>query len=193
MKNRFRILLPLASFAAALTSLPAAAAGKEELVEIDTTLGNIVVRLAPDRAPITVKNFLTYVREGFYKDTIFHRVIPGFMIQGGGFEKGMKQKPTNAPIENEAANGLKNNKYTIAMARTQDPHSATAQFFINVANNDFLNHTAPTPQGWGYAVFGKVVAGQDVVDQIAKVRTGMVSFYGDVPVEDVVIEKAEII
>ena len=123
----------------------------------------------------------------------FHRCIPGFMIQGGGFEKGMKQKPTNAPIENEAANGLKNNKYTIAMARTQDPHSATAQFFINVANNDFLNHTAPTPQGWGYAVFGKVVAGQDVVDQIAKVRTGMVSFYGDVPVEDVVIEKAEII
>ena len=193
MKNRFRILLPLASFAAALTSLPATAAGKEELVEIDTTLGNIVVRLAPDRAPITVKNFLTYVREGFYKDTIFHRVIPGFMIQGGGFTEQLREKPTHDPIPLEARGGMKNERYTIAMARTQDPHSATAQFFINVANNDFLNHTAPTPQGWGYAVFGKVVAGQDVVDQIAKVRTGMVSFYGDVPVEDVVIEKAEII
>ena len=162
-------------------------------VEIVTSEGNIVVNLNEKAAPTTVANFVKYAKEGFYNGTIFHRVINNFMIQGGGFEKGMKQKPTNAPIENEAANGLKNNKYTIAMARTQDPHSATAQFFINVANNDFLNHTAPTPQGWGYAVFGKVVAGQDVVDQIAKVRTGMVSFYGDVPVEDVVIEKAEII
>ena len=163
------------------------------MIRFTTNLGVIDIELDPEHAPITCANFENYVKSGFYNGTIFHRVIRGFMIQGGGFEKGMKQKPTNAPIENEAANGLKNNKYTIAMARTQDPHSATAQFFINVANNDFLNHTAPTPQGRGYAVLGKVVAGQDVVDQIAKVRTGMVSFYGDVPVEDVVIEKAEII
>ena len=143
------------------------------MIRFTTNLGVIDIELDPEHAPITCANFENYVKSGFYNGTIFHRVIRGF--------------------ENEAANGLKNNKYTIAMARTQDPHSATAQFFINVANNDFLNHTAPTPQGWGYAVFGKVVAGQDVVDQIAKVRTGMVSFYGDVPVEDVVIEKAEII
>ena len=148
------------------------------MIRFTTNLGVIDIELDPEHAPITCANFENYVKSGFYNGTIFHRVIRGFMIQGGGFEKGMKQKPTND---------------TIAMARTQDPHSATAQFFINVANNDFLNHTAPTPQGWGYAVFGKVVAGQDVVDQIAKVRTGMVSFYGDVPVEDVVIEKAEII
>ena len=168
--------------------------GKTVMVEMEIQdFGTVKLELYPDIAPITVANFVKLAGEGFYDGLTFHRIYPGFMIQGGGFEKGMKQKPTNAPIENEAANGLKNNKYTIAMARTQDPHSATAQFFINVANNDFLNHTAPTPQGWGYAVFGKVVAGQDVVDQIAKVRTGMVSFYGDVPVEDVVIEKAEII
>ena len=167
---------------------------KNPVVTIEMENGDIMkAELYPEVAPNTVNNFVSLVKKGYYDGLIFHRVINGFMIQGGGFEKGMKQKPTNAPIENEAANGLKNNKYTIAMARTQDPHSATAQFFINVANNDFLNHTAPTPQGWGYAVFGKVVAGQDVVDQIAKVRTGMVSFYGDVPVEDVVIEKAEII
>ena len=143
------------------------------MIRFTTNLGVIDIELDPEHAPITCANFENYVKSGFYNGTIFHRVIRGFMIQGGGFEKGMKQKPTNAPIENEAANGLKNNKYTIAMARTQDPHSATAQFFINVANNDFLNHTAPTPQGWGYAVFGKVVAGQDVVDQIAKVRTDL--------------------
>ena len=163
------------------------------MIRFTTNKGVFDVELNEAAAPKTCENFLQYVRSGFYNGTIFHRVISGFMIQGGGFEPGLQQKETKAPIENEANNGLKNDKYTIAMARTNDPHSATSQFFINVANNDFLNHTAPTPQGWGYAVFGKVVAGQDVVDQIAKVRTGMVSFYGDVPVEDVVIEKAEII
>ena len=190
---RIAVLALALCFGASLLPVQSHAAAPLPKVKIETSMGDIVVELNPAKAPKTVSNFLYYVKSGFYNNTIFHRVINGFMIQGGGFEKGMKQKPTNAPIENEAANGLKNNKYTIAMARTQDPHSATAQFFINVANNDFLNHTAPTPQGWGYAVFGKVVAGQDVVDQIAKVRTGMVSFYGDVPVEDVVIEKAEII
>ena len=131
------------------------------------------------------------MREGFYNGTIFHRVISGFMIQGGGFEPGLIQKPTHEPIENEAANGLKNDKYTIAMARTNEPHSATSQFFINVADNDFLNHTAPTARGWGYAVFGQVVSGMDVVDAISQVRTSTRNFYGDVPVEDVIIEKVE--
>ena len=135
-------------------------------------------------------NFLEYAKAGFYDGTIFHRVIPGFMIQGGGFTAEMAQKPTNAPIENEANNGLKNDTYTIAMARTQAPHSATAQFFINVADNGFLNFKAPTMQGWGYAVFGKVVKGQEVVDAIAKVRTGNRGFHQDVPVEAVVINKA---
>ncbi len=161
------------------------------MIRFTTNLGVIDIELDAEHAPVTTENFEEYVRSGFYDGTIFHRVIRGFMIQGGGFLPGMKEKQTRAPIENEAANGLKNDKYTIAMARTSDPHSATAQFFINVADNGFLNHTAPTPQGWGYAVFGKVVAGQDVVDQIARVRTGSRSFYGDVPLEDVVIEKAE--
>ena len=161
------------------------------MIRFTTNLGASDIELDAEHAPVTTKNFEEYVRSGFYDGTIFHRVIRGFMIQGGGFLPGMKEKQTREPIENEAANGLKNDKYTIAMARTSDPHSATAQFFINVADNGFLNHTAPTPQGWGYAVFGKVVAGQDVVDQIARVRTGSRSFYGDVPLEDVVIEKAE--
>ena len=161
------------------------------MIRFTTTLGVIDIELDPEHAPITCENFENYVKSGFYNGTIFHRVIKGFMIQGGGFEPGMQQKPTNDPIKNEADNGLKNDKYTIAMARTNDPHSATAQFFINVADNDFLNHTAPTGNGWGYAVFGKVVAGQDVVDQIARVRTGTRGWFGDVPVEDVVIEKAE--
>jgi peptidyl-prolyl cis-trans isomerase B (cyclophilin B) len=152
--------------------------------------GVVTLELDQEKAPKTVANFLSYVNKGHYNNTVFHRVIPGFMVQGGGFEPGMKQKPTDAQIENEANNGLKNNKYTVAMARTQAPHSASAQFFINVANNDFLNHTAPSMQGWGYAVFGKVVSGNDVVDRIAAVKTGNKGGHGDVPNEDVVIEKA---
>ena len=161
------------------------------MIRFTTNKGVFDVELNEAAAPKTCENFLQYVRSGFYNGTIFHRVISGFMIQGGGFEPGLQQKETKAPIENEANNGLKNDKYTIAMARTNDPHSATSQFFINVADNDFLNHTSPTPRGWGYAVFGKVVAGTDVVDAIAAVRTASRSWYGDVPVEDVVMETVE--
>lgn len=161
------------------------------MIRFTTNKGVFDVELNEAAAPKTCENFLQYVRSGFYNGTIFHRVISGFMIQGGGFEPGLQQKETKAPIENEANNGLKNDKYTIAMARTNYPHSATSQFFINVADNDFLNHTSPTPRGWGYAVFGKVVAGTDVVDAIAAVRTASRSWYGDVPVEDVVMEKVE--
>ena len=152
--------------------------------------GTITLELDQEKAPDSVANFLSYVKKGHYDNTIFHRVIPGFMVQGGGFEPGMKQKETDAPIQNEAKNGLKNDNYTVAMARTGDPHSASSQFFINVANNGFLNHTAPSAQGWGYAVFGKVVKGQDVVDKIKAVATGNKGGHGDVPKEDVVIEKA---
>jgi peptidyl-prolyl cis-trans isomerase B (cyclophilin B) len=140
-----------------------------------------------------VKNFLAYVESGHYGNTIFHRVIDGFMVQGGGFEPGMKQKPTRAPVKNEATNGLKNDRYTVAMARTNDPHSASAQFFINVKDNDFLNHTAPTPQGWGYCVFGKVVEGQDIVDRIKAVKTGRSGMHQDVPQQDVILERAEVV
>lgn len=163
------------------------------MIRFTTNKGVIDIELDHEHAPKSSANFEQYVRDGFYDGTIFHRVIKGFMIQGGGFERGMKEMATRAPIENEAANGLKNNKYTIAMARTSDPHSASSQFFINVADNDFLNHTAPNPQGWGYAVFGKVTAGQNVVDEIARVPTSTRGFYGDVPVDDIVIEKAEIL
>ncbi|MCE4059017.1 MULTISPECIES: peptidylprolyl isomerase [Pandoraea] len=163
------------------------------MVELHTNHGVIRIELDAAKAPKTVENFLNYVKNGFYDGTVFHRVINGFMVQGGGFEAGMKQKPTEATIENEANNGLKNDKYTLAMARTNDPHSATAQFFINVNDNDFLNHSSPTPQGWGYAVFGKVVEGQEVVDAIKGVKTGSKGFHQDVPVEDVVIEKAVIV
>ena len=152
--------------------------------------GVIALELDDAKAPKSVANFLAYVKSGHYDGTIFHRVINGFMIQGGGFTPDMKQKPTNAPIENEAANGLKNDIYTIAMARTNEPHSASAQFFINVKNNDFLNHTAPTERGWGYAVFGRVTSGQDVVDAIKDVPTGRRGYFDDVPLEAVVIEKA---
>ena len=149
------------------------------------SLGAITLELDEAKAPITVANFLNYVKKGHYDGTIFHRVIPGFMIQGGGFAPGMQQKQTDAEIQNEANNGLKNDKYTIAMARTSAPHSASAQFFINVANNDFLNYKSPTPQGWGYAVFGKVVEGQDIVDKIAAVATGRRGMHDDVPKNDV--------
>ncbi|NLJ51697.1 MAG: peptidyl-prolyl cis-trans isomerase [Alcaligenaceae bacterium] len=162
-------------------------------VKLITNKGDIVLELDGEKAPVTTENFLNYVKDGFYTNVIFHRVIPNFMVQGGGFEPGMSQKDTNAPIKNEADNGLKNDKYTIAMARTQDPHSASAQFFINTNNNDFLNFSAPTTQGWGYAVFGKVVEGTEVVDAIEKVETGTRGFHGDVPREDVVIQSAEIV
>jgi len=163
------------------------------MVKLHTNFGVISIELDAERAPVTVANFLQYVRDGHYDNTIFHRVIDGFMIQGGGFEPGMRQKPTRAPIRNEADNELRNEAYTIAMARTSDPHSATAQFFINVADNDFLDHTAPTPQGWGYCVFGRVTDGTDVVDRIKRVATGRRGVHQDVPIEDVVIEKAEIV
>ena len=155
--------------------------------------GVITLELNDQKAPKTVANFVNYVKKGHYDGTIFHRVIDGFMIQGGGFTAGMNQKPTDAPIENEANNGLKNEKYSVAMARTQAPHSASAQFFINVADNAFLNHTAPTAQGWGYAVFGKVVGGQDLVDRLKAVKTGRRGFHDDVPMEDVVLEKAVVV
>ena len=157
---------------------------------IDTSKGNIVIETYPKKAPITVKNFESYANKGFYANTIFHRVIDGFMIQGGGFTKDMAQKQTDAPIQNEASNGLKNEKYTIAMARTQDPDSASSQFFINVNNNNFLDY--PGQDGAGYCVFGKVIEGQDVVDKIAKVTTGSSGMHQDVPNEPVIIEEASV-
>jgi peptidyl-prolyl cis-trans isomerase B (cyclophilin B) len=162
------------------------------MVNLHTNHGIITLELDAAKAPATVENFLGYVRSGHFNNTIFHRVIDGFMIQGGGFEPGMKQKPTGAQVKNEADNKLKNDSYTVAMARTSDPHSATAQFFINVANNDFLNHKAPNAQGWGYCVFGKVTAGTDVVDKIKRVKTGSRAGHQDVPLDDVIIEKAEV-
>jgi peptidyl-prolyl cis-trans isomerase B (cyclophilin B) len=162
-------------------------------VKMSTNQGDFIISLNAEKAPKTVANFLAYVKDGFFDGTIFHRVIDGFMIQGGGFEPGLKQKPTKATVENEANNGLKNNKYTLAMARTSDPHSATAQFFINVANNDFLNHTAPTAQGWGYAVFGEVVEGQDVIDKMKGVPTANSGFHQNVPTTDIVITKAVVL
>jgi peptidyl-prolyl cis-trans isomerase B (cyclophilin B) len=161
-----------------------------QTVELHTTAGVIRLELDDAKAPITVANFVDYVKAGHYDGTVFHRVIKGFMVQGGGFEVGMKQKPTKGEIQNEANNGLKNDKYTIAMARTSAPHSASAQFFLNATNNDFLNFKSESPQGWGYAVFGKVVAGTEVVDAIEKVRTGRRGGHDDVPVDDVVITKA---
>jgi peptidyl-prolyl cis-trans isomerase B (cyclophilin B) len=161
------------------------------MVKLHTNFGVIGIELDEAKAPASAANFLEYVKSGFFNNTVFHRVIDGFMIQGGGFEPGLKQKATREAIKNEANNGLKNDKYTVAMARTSDPHSATAQFFINVADNSFLNHTAETSQGWGYAVFGRVVEGQDIVDQIRKVKTGSRGMHQDVPVDDVIVERAE--
>lgn len=163
------------------------------MVKLHTNHGVITLKLDAEKAPKTVENFLAYVEAGHYDNTIFHRVIGNFMVQGGGFEPGMKQKPTNPPIDNEAANGLKNKRGTLAMARTNDPHSASAQFFINVVDNEFLDFKSPSGNGWGYCVFAEVVEGMDVVDSIRKVKTGNKGFHQDVPVEDVIIEKAEII
>ena len=187
MRSLFLIALTI-GVAAAQT---AAAAGPQ--VELKTNRGAIVIELYPDKAPKTVANFLQYVKDGQYNGTVFHRAIDGFMIQGGGFDRDMKQRPTRAPVDNEAANGLKNDYGTIAMARTSDPHSATAQFFINVKNNDFLNFREPTAQGYGYTVFGKVVSGMDVVDKIAKVPTSNAGPHQNVPREPVIIQAAQIL
>jgi peptidyl-prolyl cis-trans isomerase B (cyclophilin B) len=157
---------------------------------METSAGSIRIELDDEKAPLSAANFLEYVNKGHYDGTVFHRVIPGFMIQGGGFEPGMKQKPTAAPIRNEAGNGLKNRRYTLAIARTSDPHSATAQFFINTADNGFLDFRAENAQGWGYAVFGRVVEGSEVIDSIERVQTGRKGFHDDVPLEDVRIERA---
>ena len=180
-------------FILSLAAVPGGALAADPQVDIKTNVGTIRLELYPAKAPKTVANFVNYVKKGHYDGTVFHRVIDGFMIQGGGFEPGMTQKPTDAPIENEANNGLKNDRYTVAMARTQAPHSASAQFFINVADNEFLNHKSPTPQGWGYAVFGKVVGGTDVVDKLKGVGTGRKGFHDDVPLQDVVLEKAVLV
>ncbi|MFP3868757.1 MAG: peptidylprolyl isomerase [Desulfobacteraceae bacterium] len=166
---------------------------KPILVKLETSKGDITLELNQDKAPVTVANFLEYVKEGFYDGTIFHRVIDGFMIQGGGFDVNLQPKPTREPIKNEADNGLSNEAYTIAMARTADPHSATSQFFINVADNHQLDHTAKTPQGWGYAVFGKVVQGQEVVDNIKAVPTASQGLHQNVPQEPVIINKALVV
>ncbi len=173
--------------------MEAQAAQQPVFVKLETGKGDITLELYPDKAPATVDNFVQYVKDGFFNGTIFHRVINGFMIQGGGLDAQMNQKPTRAPIKNEADNGLKNEAYTIAMARTMDPHSATAQFFINVANNGSLNHTGKDPRGWGYAVFGKVVKGQEVVDKIKAVPTGNKGMHQNVPLEPVVINKATVV
>jgi peptidyl-prolyl cis-trans isomerase B (cyclophilin B) len=162
-------------------------------VQMDTSAGSLRIELDDEKAPKSVANFLAYVEQGHYDNTVFHRVIKGFMVQGGGFEPGMKQKGTNAPIPNEANNGLKNKKYTLAMARTNDPHSATAQFFINAADNEFLDFRAENAQGWGYAVFGRVVAGTEIVDAIERMRTGRKGFHDDVPLEDVRIEHVTLV
>jgi len=162
-------------------------------VRLETSQGNITIELDEAKAPESARNFIEYVEAGHYDNTVFHRVIKGFMIQGGGFEPGMKQKATRAPIRNEANNGVKNDRYTLAMARTNDPHSATAQFFINATDNEFLNFKSESGSGWGYAVFGKVVEGADVVDKIEQVKTGRSGFHNDVPLEDVVIRRAVVV
>ena len=206
----FTRLLPVLLLACALLAAPQdiRAQGPDPVVKLETSMGDILVRLDARKAPMTTANFLEYVKAGQYDGTIFHRVIPGFMIQGGdpegtgmggpgygikGETASLREKTTRAPIKNEADNGLRNRKYTIAMARTSDPHSATAQFFINVKDNSFLDHRSKDPQGWGYAVFGKVIRGQDVVDQIAAVKTGSRGYYEDVPMQPVIIKRATIV
>jgi peptidyl-prolyl cis-trans isomerase B (cyclophilin B) len=188
-----RGLLILGAAFALHVSAQASTPAASPRVKLSTNMGDIVLELNAAQAPKTVANFLSYVKSGHYNGTVFHRVIPGFMVQGGGMDSGLREKATQAPIENEATNGLKNNKYTVAMARTSSPHSASAQFFINIANNDFLNHSAPTLQGWGYAVFGKVVEGTDVVDKISAVRTGNAGRYQDVPQSPIIINAATVL
>jgi len=190
MKQLFTALFALL-LCCTMQSSHSSTQGNQTMVKLHTNKGIITLQLDAEKAPNSVKNFLEYVNSGFYSGTIFHRVIGNFMIQGGGFEANMQQKKTNAPIKNEAANGLKNDNYTIAMARTGDPHSATAQFFINVKDNGFLNY--PGQDGWGYCVFGKVVEGKEVVDAIRSVKTGTRSGFSDVPLEDVIITKAEVV
>jgi cyclophilin family peptidyl-prolyl cis-trans isomerase len=180
-------------FAVLAFALSASAIAANPQVELRTSMGSIVVELEPDKAPQTVENFIQYVKSGHYDGTIFHRVIPGFMIQAGGFTPEMREKPTRGGIKNEASNGLRNTVGTVAMARTPDPHSASAQFFINVADNGFLDFRAPTPQGFGYAVFGKVVKGMDVVNRIAKVSTGQKPPHSDVPLKPIIIERAQLV
>ena len=195
MKNLLGLLLVLTVGFAPAAGLATEAQTKGVgmvTVKMETSMGDITLELDGDKAPETVANFVEYANAGFYDGTIFHRVIAGFMIQGGGFDGDMKQKETRAPIKNEADNGLKNDTGTIAMARTPDPNSATAQFFINVKDNGFLNHSSPSPQGWGYCVFGRVVDGMDVVDKIKGVQTGNAGYHSDVPVEDVVIESVTV-
>ncbi|EFK07668.1 Peptidyl-prolyl cis-trans isomerase Cyp18 [delta proteobacterium NaphS2] len=185
----FRLIIPVLGFALCIPSMVQGGLSDNPQVIMETSKGTIVLEVFPDEAPETVKNFLRYVRWGHYDGTIFHRVIPDFMIQGGGFTEDMKRKTTEMPVQNEANNGLKNDRGTVAMARTPDPHSATDQFFINTKGNSFLDHKNTTPQGWGYAVFGKVVKGMDVVDAISGVKTAKKGMMSNVPVEPVTIIK----
>jgi len=186
------LLFPILSFADQIPKMTDNASNTPK-VKLETTAGDIIIQLDGDKAPITTANFLTYVKDGFYDGTIFHRIIPGFMAQGGGFSVGMKQKEVRSAIQNEANNGLKNDRGTIAMARTGDPHSATAQFFINFKDNEALNHTGENMRGWGYTVFGQVVEGMYLVDEMAHVPTGHSGPHGDVPKTDIVIKKASLI
>jgi peptidyl-prolyl cis-trans isomerase B (cyclophilin B) len=190
--SRAAAFLSAVSLVLASIGVATANSGDKVMVEMHTSKGLITLKLDAEKAPVTVANFIEYVNSGHFDGTIFHRVIPGFVIQGGGLESGMKEKPTQAPIENEADNGLKNVTGSICMARTNDPHSATSQFFINLKDNQFLDHTEKSPQGWGYAVFGQVTDGMDVVEAIAAVQTGNAGFHQDVPVEDIVVEKVTI-
>ena len=192
INSRTATFLSAVSLLLASIGVATANSGDKVMVEMHTSKGLITLELDAEKAPVTVANFIEYVKSGHFDGTIFHRVIPGFVIQGGGLESGMKEKPTQAPIENEADNGLKNVTGSICMARTNDPHSATSQFFINLKDNQFLDHTEKSPQGWGYAVFGQVTDGMDVVEAIAAVQTGNAGFHQDVPVEDIVVEKVTI-